>query len=72
MAVIKPDGTGRRVLKDTLNGSVGWSPDGNWVLGKSTDDLEVEAIDAIGDRATVKIPLNGPEQGVFSWQRLAP
>ena len=63
---------GRRVLDDVLStGPIGWSPDGSWVLGKSTHEDDVEAIDGVDDRAPVLIPLDGAEAGVFSWQRIA-
>ena len=55
-----------------MNGSIGWSPDGEWIYGKSPSDLEVEAIDAVSNRAPILIPLKGAEAGVFHWQRLAP
>ena len=73
VAVVKADGTGRRVLEDVLStGPIGWSPDGSWVLGKSTHGDEVEAIDGVGDRAPVADPARWCGGGVFSWQRLAP
>ena len=72
IAVVKADGTGRRVLEDVLStGPIGWSPDGSWVLGTSTHEDEVEAIDGVANRAPVLIPLDGAETGVFSWQQIA-
>jgi Tol biopolymer transport system component len=73
VAVVDPDGTHLRTLEGVLStGPIEWSPDGNWVLGQSSHDNDVEAIDAVDDRAPVQIPLQGAEAGVFSWQRLAP
>ena len=51
---------GPRPLPDRLTGgSIGWSPDGKWIYGKSTSDREVDAIDAAGKRAPVLIKLDG-------------
>ena len=73
IAIVNADGSGLMRLPDTLSdGSIGWSPDGSWIYGKSPDNLSVLAIDAAGKRPPVVIRLDGTEQGIFSWQRLAP
>ncbi|HEY6570739.1 MAG TPA: hypothetical protein VIZ22_10630 [Candidatus Limnocylindrales bacterium] len=73
IAVVNADGTGLVRLPDRLSGgSIGWSPDGEWIYGKSPSDREVSAIDASGKRPPIVILLDGAETGVFSWQRIAP
>lgn len=73
IAVVNADGTGLVRLPDTLSsGSIGWSPDGEWIYGKSPSDRVISAIDASGKRPPIVVVLDGAETGVFSWQRTAP
>ena len=53
-----PTATRLEQLPDKLSvGSIGWSPDGMWIYGKSPDEREVVAIDAAGKQPPIVIPL---------------
>ena len=73
MVVVNADGTDPKVLHDTLGlGTFGWSPDGTRLFGLSPDNAALVSIAVDGASPPIRIPLEGTEAGIFSWQRVAP
>ncbi len=73
MVVVNADGTDPKVLHDTLGlGIFGWSPDGTRLFGLSPDNATLDSIAVDGASPPIRIPLEGTEAGIFSWQRVAP
>lgn len=73
IVVVNADGTGPKVLHDTLGlGTFGWSPDGTRLFGLSPDNAALVSIAVDGASPPIRIPLEGTEAGIFSWQRVAP
>ena len=58
IVIIRPDGTGKRVIAAPPIGGLSWSPDGNWLLGGNVDGGPLQLIDTRTDVA-VFLPVRG-------------
>ena len=61
--VVRPDGTGARILGDVVKDSdISWSPNGRWVAARDRISLRLTLLGAIGQP-----PVSFEGAGLFSW-----
>jgi hypothetical protein len=64
ITIVRPDGTGRRMIPAPPIGGLSWSPDGTWLLGGNVDGGPLQLIDTRTDEARWL-----PEEGVYpAWR----